>query len=352
MHVGEAVFSPAMPTEIPDSPLWRSSGAGPEDLVATCLVRSGTSRIIVVNRGDAPSGIEDSELALRLFGRDSVADGIGGDHYQLNKLALWNRHATDGIEFAFFNLAPGSRRVSRGAECGHAGVAVALVAGPGRLDGPVRVRNVDTGQLLEVASHEASKGRSGAFLAKVIHDPPITVMNEAELVATSPTGEVLRWETVPAGNIFALVPGLNTCDDEVVRRKIQTVTLEWARDTGHDNASAEFIRTISYDARWEDAGRCRVDVECHNGSEKHNSLPVSGSSALCTHLAVHRLRSAGPPPSADPGRSRIEFDLTSVSGTEIVTVEAERRSDDWEIVSTSCSTNARLLLEGTMFLTR
>lgn len=341
-----------MPTEVPDSPLWKSSGAGSEDAVGTCLVRSGTSRIIVVNRRDAPSGIEDSDLALRLFGRDSVADGIGGDHYQLNKLAIWNRHATDGIEFAFFNLAPGSRRVSRGAECGHAGVAVALVAGPDRPDEPVRVRNVDTGQLLEVASHWASKGRSGAFLAKVIHDPAITVMNEAELVATSPTGDELRWETVPAGNIFALVPSLNTCDDEAARRQIQRVTLEWARDTGRVNASAEFIRTISYDARWEDAARCRVDAVCHNGSEKHHSLPVSGSSALCTHLAVHRLRSAGLPPSTDPNRFRIEFDLTSVSGTETVTVEAERRSGDWGILSTSCSTNARLLLEGITFLSR
>ncbi len=201
-------------------------------------------------------------------------------------------------------------------------------------------------------ANEASEGRSGAFVAKVIHDPAITVMNDVELVATSPTGDELRWETVPAGNIFALVPGVNSCDDEDARRTIQTVTLEWARDTGHAKASAEFIRTISYDARWEDAARCRVDAVCHNGPERHNSLPVSGSSALCTHLAVHRLRSAGPPHSADPGRSRIEFDLTSVSGTEIVTVEAEHRSDDWGIVSTSCSTNARLLLEGTMFLSR
>ena len=345
-----------MPTEVPDSPLWRSSGASREDLVRTCLVRAGTSRIIVVNRSDAPSGVEDSNLALRLFGRESVADGLGGDHYQLNKLAIWNQATSGGLEFTFFNLAPGSRRVSQGAECGHAAVAVALVAGSDRSnDGssqPIRIRNVDTGQVLEVAAPSGDRDRPGDCVARVIHEPPIVAGNHTELEAPTGSGGQLHWDVVPAGNIFALIPDRKACDDPRARREIQASTLEWARTSGLPNAREEFIRAISYDATWEQRDRCRVEAVCHNGVERHNSLPVSGSSALCNQLVLDRLESPEFAPPRDRDELEIEFDLTSVSGVEIVTVEARRRSGHWEIASTSCTTNVRLLFEGTAFLSR
>lgn len=322
----------------------------------TFLVRAGTSRIIVVNRHDAPSGIEDRELALRLFGKDSVADGIGGDHYQLNKLAIWDRAADGGFEFTFYNLAPGSRSISRGAECGHAAVAVALVAGPDRPDAgpddPVRVRNVDTGQVLEVVPRKDDDAPAGARLARILHEPAISMTPGTGLVASPASRDALRWEVVPAGNIFALIPGRRTCDDPVVRDEIQATTLQWARTRELPNAGAEFIRAISYDAKWETADRCRVEAVCHNGVEQHNSLPVSGSSALCNHLAVERLAGGDFDPSPNEEDLELEFDLISVSGVEIVTVQATRRSGEWQVVSTSCSTNARLLLEGTIFLSR
>ena len=349
-----AVFSTGMPTELPESLQKKFANARSEDQVRTCLVRSGTSRIIVVNRQDAPPGIDEETLALRLFGRDSVADGLGGDHYQLNKLAIWNRASGGGFEFIFFSLAPGSRSVSRGAECGHAAVAVALVIETGRppseRGGPVRIRNVDTGQNLEITARKDADQDAGACLAKVLHDPPISMSNVVELSAPSATGDEIRWEVVPAGNIFAMVPGRNTCEDRALRREIQAVTLQWALSSSLPNASEEFIRTIAHDVQWKGPTHAQVHAVCHNGEERHNSLPVSGSSALCNHLTLQHLVSSDFSRSEAPAGVDFDFELTSVSGTEAVQAHASQRSGSWMIDSTSCNTNARLLIEGTAFL--
>ena len=349
-----AVFSNGMPTELPESSQKKFANARSEDQVRTCLVRSGTSRIIVVNRQDAPSGIDPATLALRLFGRNSVADGLGGDHYQLNKLAIWDQASSGGFEFTFFNLAPGSRMVSRGAECGHAAVAVALVIEterpPSERGAPVRVRNVDTGQILEIISREDADQDAVACLAKVLHDPPISMSNVVELSAPSATSDEIRWEVVPAGNIFAMVPGRNTCEDRALRREIQAVTLQWALSSSVPNAGEEFIRTISHDVQWMDPTHAQVHAVCHNGEERHNSLPVSGSSALCNHLTLQHLVSSDIPTSEDRTEVDFEFELNSISGTEAVQVHASHRSGSWMIDSTSCNTNARLLIEGTAFL--
>ena len=350
------VFSDPMPTEVPDSPLWRSTGARREDLVRTRLVRAGTSRIIVVDRRDAPADVDDADLALRLFGRDSVGDGLGGDHYQLNKLAIWRPTASGGFEFTFFNLAPGSRRVSRGAECGHAAVAVALVAGPDRGPGesgtPIRVRNVDTDQILDVSPRTGPEDPFGARLARVIHDPPVVAARGVELAMPPDSAKEIRWEVVPAGNLFALVPGVDTCEDGDVRETIQSMTLEWARTAAVPKARKEFVRTISHDVRWLDDAQARVEAVCHNGAERHNSLPVSGSAALCNQLAIDRMLGSDFAMPGDPEEVDFEFDVRSISGGEIVRVHARHRSGSWRIESTSCNTHARLLIEGTAFLSR
>ena len=343
-----------MSTEAPEPTENGLAGGRIEDQVRACLVRSGTSRFIVVNRQDAPSDLDERTLALELFGGNSVADGLGGDHYQLNKLAIWQQTLGGELEFTFFSLAPGSRVVSRGAQCGHAAVAVALVSEGRRpaseRGGPVRVRNVDTGQILEVSPRSAADEPIGSCHARIIHEPPVSMANGTELVVSATDHDEIRWEAVAAGNIFALIPGRQLLDDPKRRREIQAVTLEWARTESVPNASEEFVRSITYDVQWETPTHARIDAVCHNGDERHNSLPVSGSSALCDHLTLKRLLDRDFPTTPDREDIEFVFHVTSVSGTEVVEVHASHRSGSWTIQSTSCTTNARLLIEGIAFL--
>ena len=276
-----------------------------------------------------------------IISRTSWRYGIGAD--------------SGDFEFAFFNLAPGSRSVSRGAECGHAAVAVTVVAGPTRPDHelgePVRIRNVDTGQILEVPAGSGEVNPLGSCRAKILHEPPIGRLDEVELTTMSSAGKSLHWTVIPAGNIFALVPNCSTCNDEAIRRDILSTTLQWARDSGLPNGSEEFIRTICHEPHWEEVSRCRVEVVFWNGVERHNSLPVSGATMLCNHLALERLASSDGRPPDDLDEIEIEFDVNSITRMESVTVHARRIRGSWVIVATSCSTTARLLFEGTAFLT-
>ena len=319
--------------------------------IRTSLVRSGTSRFIVVDRRDIPAGMADRHVAAGLFG-ETVADGLGGDHYQLNKLAIWTPTGPNEVGFTFFSLAPGTRSIAQGAECGHAAVAVARVAAETiRTDGRLVVRNADTGQRMAVGLDPEGGIADGDRTGTVVYDPPLPPVDAFR--AGPPAGreeEDVSWEIVHAGNVFALVPGSRTCDDADLRRLIQAETLDWARRTGVSNASPEFVRTIAYDIRWTAETAARIDATCHNGDQRHSSLPISGNVALCNHVAHLRIDDLAATSSTDGGDLVFSFETRSQGGVEDVGVELARRPEGWMIHSTSSTTNVRLLFQGTAFI--
>lgn len=318
--------------------------------IRTSLVRSGTSRFIVVDRRDLPAGMADRHVAAGLFG-DTIADGLGGDHYQLNKLAIWIPTGPNEVEFTFFSLAPGTRSVAQGAECGHAAVAVARVAAEAiRTDGRLVVRNADTGQRMAVDLDPEGGIADGDRTGTVVYDPPLPPVDASRMGPLSGRDGDLGWEIVHAGNVFALVPGSRTCDDADLRRLIQAETLDWARRTGVSNASPEFVRTISYDIRWISETSARIEATCHNGDQRHNSLPISGNVALCNHVAHLRIRDLAATSSTDDGDLAFSFETRSQGGVENVGVDLARRPEGWMIRSTSSTTNVRLLFRGTAFI--
>ncbi len=280
-----------------------------------------------------------------------MADGLGGDHYQLNKLAVWGSTAGNEVDFTFFALAPGSREVCRGAECGHAAVAVARVVAEGSTDGtPVRVRNVDTGQRMEVAPATVGEGFDGRCCGSIVHEPPLPPVEAVAMGPIPGHGERPGWEVIHAGNVFALVPGISTCDDQPRRRRIQAETLDCARQAGVRNARPEFVRTISFDLQWLSETRARIDAICHNGDQRHNSLPLAGCAALCNRLACLRLEELRVDPNAGPADIAFGFEAGSPSGVEEVGVSMRSDQGSWRIHTTSNSTSVRLLFSGTAFL--
>ena len=319
--------------------------------VPSCLVRAGTSRFIVVDRRHAPPGASDREIAAGLFG-STVADGLGGDHYQLNKLAIWRATAENEVDFTFFALAPGSREVCQGAECGHAAVAVARVVAEEeeRHGTPIGVRNVDTGQRMEIAPESAGDGFDGQCRGTIVHEPALPPIEAMAMGPIPGHGERPRWEVVHAGNVFGLVPGISTCDDQPRRRRIQAETLDCARQAGVRNASPEFVRTIAFDLQWLSETRARIDAVCHNGDQRHNSLPLSGCAALCNRLSCLRIEELRIDQGVRSSEIAFDFDARSPSGAERVGVSMRFDSGSWRIHATSNSTSVRMLLRGEAFL--
>ena len=174
-----------------------------------------------------------------------MADGLGGDHYQLNKLAIWRSTAENEVDFTFFVW---HREVARSA-----GSGMRARGGGGRPGGRGRRaagrrsgRNVDTGQRMEIAPESAGDGFDGQCRGPRLPLPP---------------SRRWRWDRFPATGKASLGggprgkrlrPGArnSTCDDQPRRRRIQAETLDCAGQAGVRNASPEFVRTIAFDLQW------------------------------------------------------------------------------------------------------
>ena len=94
----------------------------------------------------------------------------------------------------------------------------------------------------------------------------------------------------------------------------------------------------------------RIDATCHNGDQRHSSLPISGNVALCNHVAHLRIDDLAATSSTDGGDLVFSFETRSQGGVEDVGVELARRPEGWMIHSTSSTTNVRLLFQGTAFI--
>lgn len=120
------------------------------------IVRGGTSRAVFVNMSDLPDTGRD-KLCLQLIGApDPVAvDGLGGGVSSNSKVMFVGPSASPDADLdnLFAQVAPDAAVVDWSGNCGNISAGIAAYAlSEGLIDAlPVRVRNLNTGALFELA---------------------------------------------------------------------------------------------------------------------------------------------------------------------------------------------------------
>jgi|GEM_PF-6901534 len=314
-------------------------------VVSVALVKSGTSRIIVVDGRTAPSGMQLSELAGKLLGHDDLLGSLGGQNYQLNKVAIWK--PSEGIaQFHFFNLDTNLTKIISGAECGHAAAAVGLMAileqSTDSSERNARVINLDTHQV--IVCSPISSERFWNTLCK------ITVFEHEQ--ATAPLIQTVHVDELNIetkccvfhhGNSFALVEGLYSCENLFVRRSITSKVVESARESKRSNLGVEYVRCIPYAVEWLSSRQAVVRCRCYNSDKMHQSMPVSGAIVLCEYLSMLRLAEIGESEFSDVEESKFLFAMESPSGREPAEVSMKKTDGEWFVESTCINSEIQLL---------
>lgn len=331
------------PLESSISRLEKISSSTLDHLISVNVVRSGTSRIIVADQRSLPRDMKLDEVANHLLGHGDPANGLGGEHYQLNKVAIWNPSSEDVAEFHFFSLDPSLRTITSGSECGHAAAAVGMVAAisePDRFDpSSVPIRSLDTNQRFEYRAHDTTRFWNATCTLELTADTEDSSIH-SETLRPGHRAEI-RFDVVLHGNSFALVSGMIGLESSDIRRAIVTSTSELAGRNHRVNCSEEYVRIIPYEIEWQSETAGTVIASCFNGEARHKSLPISGAIALCDCLALKRV--AEHPPADDVEDLNFSFMLESPHSTKPGGVRLVRRDGAWVVERTGYDADIRLL---------
>jgi 2-methylaconitate cis-trans-isomerase PrpF len=304
------------------------------------VVRCGTSRIVVFDGRDLPDPpAREAELAELMLGGGQQADGLGGDHYQLNKVAVvWPD--PPGFRFRFYQVDRSARSLVGDLECANAaaGAAVfALLRGQASLDetGVVEASNDGTGQRVVLRPHHRNFWDCAWDVRFLLEErTPRRFSGGAPLALVSSSGEQVALWVIEQGNVFVLA--------DVSRAHLEEAGGAIALQLGSDPHRAAGPKVVTYDVRSVEAETVQAAVACFYRGERHASLPGSAAMCLASFLAGWRLDQL--PATAE--RGMFVFDLHHPAGTLPVRVHWLRHAGfDW-ICATEFTTSVRLLLRG------
>ncbi len=96
------------------------------------VVKSGTSRLVVLDGTDIRPGAEGRGEILRLMKGADGCGGLGGANSQENKVALvWPREGESSFQFRFYQVVPGENAVLP-MECSNSASSAAMLASLGK----------------------------------------------------------------------------------------------------------------------------------------------------------------------------------------------------------------------------
>lgn len=320
------------------------------------VIRCGTSRVLAVIGSTWPGTPE--RLATQLFG-ELCADGLGGEHYQLNKLVIIAPTSDPHhFEFLFVQYDRRDNSALAGLECGNLCAAAGLVAVDRGIatpapDGVVYATNVGTMQAVGIRP-TSMVGPVSTFSVSFLYPEGLTPHgysgdegDEVDLGLETP----VRFWVVDHGNLFVLAnlhPSSLTAERA---ERLEIAGRELARDSG--SGAARLPKVIAYsiddDSAWsygtpDGAGAVpvRVEAACASGGQLHSSLPGSGAMCTSAFLAGAKIGTSGAPPDG-----YIEFEFEHPSGTLATRACFESWNSHTMITATEFLTDVRVLIHGT-----
>lgn len=320
--------------------------------VSCSTVCCGTSRVIVFSGDELPAEKDELEyfLSKALVGEKSAAEGLKGEHYQFNKVAIIDEGSLPShIKFRFLQFDSRNQCLIPNLECGNLSVGagmVALVRGISSLNekGSLFATNMGTGQQVELIPQDINRIWAGDWTVrflKNINCKEIYAQAHFESIPINESESIDCWIT-EQGNVFIFVnvhPELASPD---LVELIETTGKERALNLGLNAAKSSMPKIIFYSTDETKFENPAVDACCFFNSEIHNSLPGSGSMSLASFLTASLLLENGVP---NPNGT-VVFNVRHPSGFLDVSVDWATVDNEIIITNTSFATSAKLLLHG------
>jgi len=306
---------------------------------------------VVLDGYDLPEApAREAELARLMMG-ESRADGLGGDHDQLNKAVVVWPAGEHTFRFRDYQIIERSgRRLVGDLECPHAASAAAVFAllrGHVQLDvdGALEALNEGTGQRILLRPEDAGAFWEGPWHVRFLPEPgsvPCRPSGSAPLSLVATDGGVVRFWVVEQGNVFSFAEVEPARIDAELGRRLEAATRAVALKRGSDPGRAASPEVIAYSLGAVDELAIHAAVTCFYNGELQTSLPGSAAMCFAAFLAGRHL-------DRIPGeheRGALVVHLHHGSGNLPVTVHWTRHHGEDRIAATELTTSVRLLLRG------
>lgn len=309
------------------------------------IIKSGTSRFVVLRDDEIPQGGSRHKLILDLLANAISTDGVGGQHYQSNKVAVIGKGRGDAsFTFHFYQVMPESRRLFSKMECSNAATVSALLAmllGVARKNshGTLRSVNLATNQFVELTPSETCWDGDWSVRFTHLHHIWSDMTRAARSFRFTMGGARISGEIFRHGNVFVMTRlPMEKVTPEIVAALNKRGEI-FAKRAGHPGT---LPKVFIYDPKGQEGRIMDCEAVCFSEGQQHHSLPGSGAMALGAFLTAR-----GHLPLPEKGRAASTvFRFTHPSGTLKARVHLFRSPSHWQIDSTSFETPVRLLLHG------
>jgi hypothetical protein len=253
------------------------------------LVRSGTSRLIIIDGRHLRPGASGREEVRRIMLGADGHRGLGGPTLQDNKVALvWAEPEPAHFRFRFLQVIPSSGAVLP-MECSNSASAAAMLA---QLGGHHRGResrwcavNLSTGQRIELRpnrDHDLADAWAVRFVTSPRARRALAGLTGDHRVRSR--GRTICFRPVLVGNLF-LFADVDPADvDAAAIDAIARVGMQVARRAGFRPGRGYHPKVVPYRVVSTGA-RPAVRTASYYHGERHRSFPGSAAMALCAFLA-------------------------------------------------------------------
>ncbi len=256
------------------------------------LVRSGTSRIVILDGHHVRTGAGAYADVLRIMLGSDGHGGLGGATLQENKVALvWPEERPAEFRFRFLQVIPSTRAVLP-MECSNSSSAAAMLAQLGGhhrgLDAMCRAVNLSTRQRIELRpnrEHVIADAWAVRFLAS--NRTRKSLMGRTEKHHVRLGDRRIVYHPVLLGNLFLFAEMDPAHCNPVAADAIARAGMRVARAAGFRAAPGYHPKVIPH--RVTALGSLpEVHAASYYLGELHRSFPGSAAMALCAFLAGRR----------------------------------------------------------------
>jgi 2-methylaconitate cis-trans-isomerase PrpF len=312
-----------------------------------------TSRALILLEHDLLASRQRDRILLSLIAGDGVGDGLGGDHYQSNKIAVIHPlPESSSFSFEFYQVDVSTRTILPSMECANvaagAGLAAAWIADvqPDR-HRIVRALNTSTGRCIELTAPLGNLRAAGNWSVRFLSDPERLAVNYTPepLMLTHSDGRTVEFWVVEEGNLFVFANAVPEAAEPELVEQLSAYAASLVASSGKEYPAAPKIIFYGVTARALD--RAEVRACCFFNGEMHHSLPGSASMALSRFLAeIHLFDMQSSDLSGE-----LAFHLVHPSGSLMTCLQWEKAGSHHWIHSTEFTTPVKLLFWGAVPIT-